>query len=66
MKIIGGNVGQRERILFVAMAYTLLAGVLSHYGFGPDSTTAMIVVTSAAGVVGSYTYKQSKAAEVTA
>ena len=59
MRTLGGNVGQRERILLVTMAYTILAGVLAHYGMGPDATAALTVTGGAIGVVGSYTYKAS-------
>ena len=61
MTLPGGKVGQRERVLFVSMFYAVVAGVLTHYGLGPDASVSMVVVTSAAGVVASYTYKGSVA-----
>lgn len=61
MRLIGGNLGQRERCYFTTWALVLVAGALTHYGYGPAESSVTLLVTMGGGIIASYTIKTSAA-----
>ena len=61
LKIVGGNVGQRERVLYTTWALAFTWGVLNHYAFSPGESALTILLSASGGVIASYTYRASTA-----
>lgn len=59
MRTIGGNIGQRERVLYTAWIFTFVWGIAAHYNFAADPSALTVLLSASAGVVASYTYKPS-------
>lgn len=61
LKMAGGHLGQRERVLYSTWALTFLWGVLDHYKFSAGESALTLLLTASVGVIGSYTYRASTA-----
>ena len=59
MRTLGGNVGQRERVLYTTWAMAFAWGIADHFKFAPDPSALTLLLTASCGVVASYTYKAS-------
>lgn len=60
----GGNLGQRERVLYTTWALTFLWGALAHFDYAADDTALTVLLTAAGGVIASYTYRGSSTGPV--
>lgn len=60
-RLLGGNIGQRERVHVTMWLFSMLSGVASHYNMGIPSEALMLLLGTGAGLLGSYTYRASAA-----
>jgi hypothetical protein len=63
LKLVGGNIGQRERVLYTTWGLTFFWGVLNHYSFSSGESALTILLGASGGVIASYTYRTSAAAQ---
>lgn len=59
LKILGGHIGQRERVLYTTWVLTFIWGGLRHLGYAADDSALTVLLTASGGVIASYTYRVS-------